>query len=96
MNYLNKLDRSGAAFSFLRLSIEVITSGFVGIVSFMLCDQAELSWNATAAIVAISGHMGTRALFLIEKVAFIPLLRSYGYGEDNDSKAKTGGKKQGS
>lgn len=66
VSYLNRIDKQGLAFSFFRLSVEIVTSGFVGIVSFMLCDAAGLGWSTTAAIVAISGHMGTRALFLIE------------------------------
>lgn len=94
VNYLNRIDKTGVAFSFLRLTLEIITSGFVGIVSFMLCDAADFGWSYTAAIVAISGHMGTRALFLFENMAILPLLRRYGYGEATDGKAKTGRKKQ--
>lgn len=95
VNYLNRIDKTGATFSFVRLMIEITTSGFVGIVSFMLCDAADFGWSYTAAIVAISGHMGTRALFLFENMAMLPLLRRYGYGAA-DSEAKTGRKKQGS
>ena len=69
VSYLNRIDRSGIAFSFIRLVVEVVTSGFVGIIAFMLCDYAGLEWSVTAAIVAISGHMGTRALFIIENIA---------------------------
>lgn len=95
MNYLNRIDKTGVTFSFARLTIEIITSGFVGIVSFMLCDAADFGWSYTAAIVAISGHMGTRALFLFENMAILPLLRRYGYGT-TDSETKTRRKKQGS
>lgn len=91
VSYLHRIDKTGMAFSLFRFSLEIITSGFVGIVSFMLCDAADFGWSYTAAIVAISGHMGTRALFLFENMAMLPLLRRYGYGED--SKTKTGRKK---
>ena len=66
IQYLNKIDRNGTAFSFVKLLIEVGTSGFVGIISFELCDAAGFSWQITAALVAISGHMGARAIVLIE------------------------------
>jgi len=66
VNYLHKISRTGAAFNFFRLCLEIFTSAFVGIVVFLLCDTAELEWSTTAALVAISGHMGTRALFLLE------------------------------
>ena len=69
VNYVHRMDKHGMAFSLFRLMVDIFTSGFVGIVSFMLCDAAGLGWSTTAAVVAISGHMGTRALFLIEKAA---------------------------
>lgn len=88
VNYLNRIDKSGVAFSFIRLLIEIITSAFVGIISFMLCDYAGLDWSITAAIVAVSGHMGTRALFLIENTTIniaANFLRRNGY---DDSKTE--------
>jgi amino acid permease len=66
VQYFNKIDKNGVPFSAVKLLIEVGTSGFVGIVSFELCDAAGFSWQLTAALVAISGHMGARALVLIE------------------------------
>lgn len=83
VSYLNRIDKNGIAFSFFRLTIEILTSGFVGIISFMLCDAASFGWSTTAAIVAISGHMGTRALFMIENVSIDiakNFLRRNGYG----------------
>lgn len=88
--HLNRMDKHGLAFNFLRLCIDIVTSGFVGIIAFMLCDAANFGWSYTAAIVAISGHMGTRALFLFETAALLPLLRRYGY---EDSTAKISRKK---
>lgn len=87
VSYLNRIDKSGIAFSFFRLSIEIITSGFVGIISFMLCDYAGLEWSATAAIVAISGHMGTRALFLIENAA-VKIAENFLEGETHGNRKR--------
>lgn len=87
MSYLNRIDKSGVAFSFFRLAIEITTSGFVGIISFMLCDYAELEWSATAAIVAISGHMGTRALLLIENAA-VKVAENFIEGKTNGNRKR--------
>jgi len=46
---------------------EVVTSAFVGIVTFYLCQASHMDELTTAGIVAISGHMGSRALFLLER-----------------------------
>lgn len=66
VQYFNKIDRRGTPFSFAKFLLEVGTSGFVGIVSFELCDSAGFGWQMTAAIVAISGHMGAKALVIME------------------------------
>ena len=54
-------------FSLSELIGDVVTSGFAGIVTFYLCQAAELNNLATAAMVGVSGHMGARSLFLIEE-----------------------------
>lgn len=48
---------------------EILTSGFVGLMTFWLCEYAEMPGLLQAPLIAISGHMGTRALFLFEKWA---------------------------
>ncbi len=45
---------------------EMFLSGFVGIVTFWICRAYGVNEFLTAAGVAISGHMGARAIFLIE------------------------------
>ncbi len=48
---------------------EVLTSGFAGVLTFYLCEWAGVAQLLTAALVGISGHMGSRAIFLFEKWA---------------------------
>jgi len=91
VHYLNRIDRHSLKFSIFHLFVEIITSGFVGVISFMLCDAANFGWAYTAAIVAISGHMGARALFLLEQAMLIPLLRRFGY---ENGKRETCGEKE--
>lgn len=86
IGYVNRINKRKAAFNLISFIIEISTSGFVGIVAFMLCDAAGFGWSTTAAIVAISGHMGARALALVENLGIHLIYKRFGY---DDSKAKT-------
>jgi len=55
--------------NFVELVGELATSAFAGIITFWLCEAAHIDSLVTAAIVAISRHMGSRALFHVEKWA---------------------------
>ncbi len=57
------------AFNFTELVGELIISAFAGMVTFWLCEWARIDPLLSAALIAISGHMGSRAIFLIEKMA---------------------------
>lgn len=57
------------AFNVVEFIGEIVTSGFVGVLTFWLCEAANLNPLITAALVGISGHMGSRALFQMEKWA---------------------------
>lgn len=45
---------------------EVVTSAFAGMMTFWLCEAAGIAPLVTAAMVGISGHMGSRAIYQIE------------------------------
>lgn len=55
------------AVNFAELVGEVFVSAAVGLVTFWICKGFHVNEWLTAAGVAISGHMGARALFLAEK-----------------------------
>jgi len=55
--------------NFTELIGEIVTSAFAGVITFWLCEAAGFQPLITAALVAISGHMGSRAIFQIEKWA---------------------------
>lgn len=67
VSYFHNLGRHGLKFSLLRLFVDISTSAFVGILTYLLCRATIRSEEVTAAMVGISGHMGTRALFMLEK-----------------------------
>lgn len=67
VSYLHKLNKYGISFSLFKFMAEIITAAFVGLITFLLCQSSGISMPITAALVGISGHMGTRALFILEK-----------------------------
>lgn len=48
---------------------ELSTSAFVGLATFFMCEHASIDRLLTAVFVAISGHMGTKAVDLLEMFA---------------------------
>lgn len=56
-------------FNFMELIGELMTSAFAGVVTFWLCEWSGIHSLVTAAMVGISGHMGSRTIYLFEKWA---------------------------
>ena len=56
-------------FNFMELVGEIITSAFAGVMTFWLCEASDINPLITAAMVGISGHMGSRAIYHIENWA---------------------------
>lgn len=61
--------KSGAArwFNIAELIGEMFISAFAGLVTFYLCEWSGFSPLLTAVLVAVAGHMGTRAIFVLER-----------------------------
>lgn len=51
-----------------RWLVDIVVSAFIGIITFFLCEYAQLSQLLTASFVGISAHMGTRAIVIIEEL----------------------------
>lgn len=67
VHYLKKVrENATPRFNLSELLGDLITSAFAGVVTFYLCEAAGINSMATAALVGISGHMGSRALFMFE------------------------------
>lgn len=54
-------------FNLIELVGEIATAALAGLLTFWLCEWAEVSKLLAAVFIAVAGHMGTRALFLLEK-----------------------------
>lgn len=67
VTYIRKV-RAGVIprYSLMEFVGELCTSGFAGVLTFYLCQASSMSGTLTAVFVGISGHMGSRLLFLLE------------------------------
>jgi hypothetical protein len=54
------------AFNITEFLGELMTSALAGLITFWLCEWSNTSPLLSAALIAISGHMGSRALFQFE------------------------------
>lgn len=70
VNFSRKI-REGHArpFNVAELLGELLTAAFAGLITFYLCEATTISGPMQAVFVGISGHMGSRAIFLIENWA---------------------------
>jgi len=66
--YVRKLKQGHRNFSIAELVGEICISGFVGIVTFFICEAADIPPVLSAAIIGISSHMGSRAILMSERI----------------------------
>ena len=66
--FWQKLKRGDVrAFNVVELMGELFCSGFVGVITYWICQGAGVPPIWQPPIIAVSGHMSTRLLFLFEK-----------------------------
>lgn len=62
VNHIQRLRKGNRKFNWRELSFDLLTSSFAGILTHFLCDAAGIEGAKAAMLIAISGHMGTRAI----------------------------------
>jgi hypothetical protein len=67
VSYISRVRRDNAPFSFVELVGEWTISAFAGIMTALICQELEFSLILTAALAGISGHMGGRAIYMLEQ-----------------------------
>lgn len=55
-------------FNLIEFVGEIATSALVGLITFWMAESAHINQVTTAALVAVSGHMGSRLLFQAERI----------------------------
>lgn len=68
-SYLSRIRKSKVPFSIMELVGEWTVSAFAGIITAFVCYELSFSFYATAALSGIAGHMGGRAIAMIEDAA---------------------------
>lgn len=67
-NFMRKIQEGSVkAFNLVELVGEVVISSLAGLCTFWLTEWASMDKLLAAVMIAISGHMGSRAIFLLEK-----------------------------
>lgn len=67
VSFMRKLQAGHTkVFNIVEFIGEIVTSAFAGVIAFWLCENANFSPLATASIVGVCGHMGSRTIFLFE------------------------------
>ncbi|POZ49900.1 phage holin family protein [Methylovulum psychrotolerans] len=69
VKYIQKLNKGYCRFSVTELIGEWVVSGFVGLLTYLLCDSAGLEVKVSAFLIGVTGHMGSGAIVIFEKAA---------------------------
>jgi hypothetical protein len=68
VNYLARVRRGEARmFNFAELIGEIVTSGFVGVLVFWVCEFYKVPSLMSAPLIGIAGHYGARTIWVIER-----------------------------
>lgn len=54
--------RQGEKFSWMMLIIDIVISSFAGVLTWLMCEASDIHGPLAAVMIAVSGHMGTRAI----------------------------------
>jgi hypothetical protein len=70
VNYLMRMKKDNKPlFSLTELIGEWAISGFAGLLTAFACVEMGMSWQMTAFFTGVSGHLGGRAIYLMEAYA---------------------------
>jgi len=69
VNYISKV-RNGSTrrFNIAELVGEIVTSGFVGLLVFWVCESMGMPMILSAPLIGISGHFSARTIAMLERV----------------------------
>ena len=68
VNHITTLRSGRKKFRLKELIFDLVVSTFAGLITFYFCRSAGISETMSAVLIAISGHMGTRAIAGFETV----------------------------
>jgi len=65
-SYISRMKKRELPFSLVELIGEWSISGFSGLLTALICVNLEFSFELTAAAAGVAGHMGGRAIGMME------------------------------
>lgn len=68
VNHITTLRSGRKKFQLKELIFDLVVSTFAGLITFYFCRSAGIGETMSAVLIAISGHMGTRAIAGFETV----------------------------
>ena len=68
VSYVQRLRIRAHKFSWRDLSFDLVISSFAGLLTHLLCEYSKIDGAMSAILIAVSGHMGTRAIASFEKL----------------------------
>lgn len=68
LNFLKDEPRPSFLVGFIRFLNDVLTGAFCGVIAFFGCQTINIPPAASAAIIGLTGHMGSRGLIIAEKL----------------------------
>lgn len=68
VNHITKIRSKKNKFQWRELAFDLVTSSFAGVLTHLLCEYSKIDGAMSAILIAVSGHMGTRAIASFEKL----------------------------
>ena len=68
VSYIQRMRVHSKKFSWKELGFDLTISSFAGLLTHFFCEYSNVSGAMSAILIAVSGHMGTRAIASFEKM----------------------------
>ena len=68
VSYIQRLRIHKSRFNWKDLTFDLVISSFAGLLTHFFCEYSNVGGSMSAILIAVSGHMGTRAIASFEKL----------------------------